>query len=120
MSAKELPGIEPWTDPATGITIRKSNHMTRDDLQAFYNSETGEPVGITYVGVPPPADVVGTFDTIILSPLMYEATKKSMMEAPGKDALRRDKVRGMRDLKGFDPHSPFRLAWDEWKAKKTN
>lgn len=101
-------GSDPITFDGT-IYLRQSLSVPQG-VQAFWSSKDGgQAIAVDYVTIAR-GDLVGKFDTIVLNPLDYEAVKKSMMDTPRKDKLRRDKVRGLRDLKGFDPTTKFKLT----------
>lgn len=108
-------GHAPWSANGEAPYIRRSMAV-KQGLQVFWSStggpkNDGEIVAIDYLTIAHP-ELAGRFDTIVLNPLDYEAVKKSEMETPHKDSLRRDKRRGSGDLRGFDPVTRFRKAME--------
>ena len=114
-------GVEPWRDPTSGMTIRKSNAVERG-YQIFWSSR-GEGMGC-WAGLITqkcPAAIREKMrpDTIVLNPLDYEAVKKSVMETPRRDRAREQKrFRGSGDLRGFDASKHFRDQLDRQRQEK--
>ena len=87
MVKSTIVGLDPFE--ADGITMRRSptgpdgQPIVPDGMQVLYRE--GKFVGVGHFGMPAPSEWPKA-DTIVLSPMQYEAVKKNVMERPERRA----------------------------------